>query len=68
MKQKSKQWLKKGLPGPIKGQVPATRTKQMELTCYCDKVLIYPNFVPGVTMANDNCILEALGKFMKIFK
>ena len=67
-KQQSKQWLKKGLPGPIKAKVHATRSKQMVLAFFDNKGLIYTNFVPRGTTVNANYILEVLGKFMKIFK
>jgi hypothetical protein len=45
-KQQSKQWLVKGLPGPIKAKVHASRSKQMVLAFFNSKGLIYTNYVP----------------------
>ena len=67
-KQQSKQWLRKGTPGPIKAKVSASRTKQMVLAFFDSKGLIYTNYVPRGTTVNANYILEALGKSMKIFR
>ena len=62
------QWLPKGQPGPIKAKVHATRTKQMVLCFFNSKGLIYTNYVPRGTTVNANYIVEALGRFMRIFK
>jgi hypothetical protein len=67
-KQQSKQWLKKGEPGPIKAKVHATRAKQMVLAFFDSKGLIYTNYMPGGTTVNAMYIVEVLGNFMKIFK
>lgn len=67
-KRQSMQWLPKGQPGPIKAKVHATRTKQMVLCFFDSKGLIYTNYVPRGTTVNANYIVEALGRFMKIFK
>jgi [histone H3]-lysine36 N-dimethyltransferase SETMAR len=67
-KRQSMQWLPKGQPGPIKAKVHATRTKQMVLCFFDSKGLIYTNYVPRGTTVNANYILDALGRFMKIFK
>jgi histone-lysine N-methyltransferase SETMAR len=67
-KRQSMQWLPKGQPGPIKAKVHATRTKQMVLCFFDSKGLIYTNYVPRGTTVNANYIVEALGKFMRIFK
>ncbi len=53
-KEQSKQWLKKGEPGPIKAKVHATRAKQMVLAFFNAKGLIYTNYVPKGTMVNAN--------------
>jgi histone-lysine N-methyltransferase SETMAR len=66
-KQQSKQWLPKGQPGPIKAKVQASRTKQMVLAFFDAKGIIYTNYVPRGTTVNANYIVEALGKFMKVF-
>jgi hypothetical protein len=67
-KQQSKQWLPKGQPGPIKAKVQASRTKQMVLAFFDSKGIIYTNYMPRGTMVNANYIVEALGKFLKIFR
>jgi histone-lysine N-methyltransferase SETMAR len=67
-KQQSKQWLKKGEPWPIKAKVHMTRAKQMVLTFFDAKGLIYTYYVPRGTMVNATYIVEALGSFMKILK
>jgi hypothetical protein len=67
-KQQSKQWLEKRTPGPIKGKVQASRTKQMVLAFFDSKGLIYTNYVPTGTMVNAKYIVDALGKFLKVFK
>jgi hypothetical protein len=45
-KKQTKQWVKKGQPGPIKARVHATRTKQMVLVFFDAKGVIYTNYVP----------------------
>jgi histone-lysine N-methyltransferase SETMAR len=67
-KQQSKQWLPKGQPGPIKAKVQASRTKQMVLAFFDAKGIIYTNYAPRGTTVNANYIVEALGKFMKVFR
>jgi hypothetical protein len=37
-KRQSKKWIKKGLPGPVKAKVAVSRTKQMLLTIFDEKV------------------------------
>jgi hypothetical protein len=49
IRQQSKQWLVKGKPGPIKAKVHASRTKQMVLSFFDSKGLIYTNYVPRGT-------------------
>jgi predicted HAD superfamily phosphohydrolase YqeG len=48
-KRQSKQWIKKGLPGPVKAKVAASRTKQMVLAFFDRKGLVYTNIVPGAS-------------------
>ena len=67
-KQQSKQWIKKGMPGPLKAKVHATRTKQMVLAFFDSKGLIYTNYVPRGTTINAIYIVKALGQFMKILR
>jgi histone-lysine N-methyltransferase SETMAR len=67
-KQQSKQCLVKGQPGPIIAKVHASRTKQMVLAFFDSKDLIYTNYMPKGTTVNAKYIVEALGKFLKVFK
>ena len=66
--QQSKQWIKKGLPGPTKFKMSDSRTKQMVLVFFDTKGVIYTNYVPKGQTVNGEYIREALGKFVKIFK
>jgi histone-lysine N-methyltransferase SETMAR len=68
MKKASKQWIKKGLPGPIKAKVHASRTKQMLLAFFESKGLIYTHIVPRGSTINANYILKAMDKFMAHLK
>jgi hypothetical protein len=56
------------MPRLIKAEVHTSRTKPMILAFFGSKGLIYTNYVPRGTTMNANCIMEALGKFLKIFK
>ncbi len=67
-KQQSKQWLVKGAPGPIKAKVHASRSKQMVLAFFDSKGLIYTNYVPKGSTVTASYIVEALGKFPKVFR
>ncbi len=67
-KMQSKQWTKKGLPGPVKAKVHAIRSKQMVLAFFNNEGLIYANYVPKGQMVNVNCVVEALRKFLAVFK
>jgi hypothetical protein len=67
-KQQSKQWLVKSEPGLIKAKVHVSRSKQMVLAFFDWKGLIYTNYVPRGTTVNANYIMEALGKFLKVFR
>ncbi len=40
-KRQSKQWIKKGLPGPVKAKVHASCTKWMVLALFDSKGLVY---------------------------
>ena len=64
-KQQSKQWLKKGTPGPIKARSQATRTKQMVLAFFDAKGLIYTNIVPRGQTVNADYIITALQLFWR---
>ena len=67
-KKQSKEWTKKGQPGPIKAKVHASRTSQMVLAFFDNQGPIYTNYVPRGTTVNANYIVGALGNFMKYFK
>ncbi len=58
----------KGQPDPVKAKVHTTRTKQMVLAFFNNKGLIYAKYVLRGTTVNARYIVEALGKFMKIFR
>jgi histone-lysine N-methyltransferase SETMAR len=65
-KVQSKQWLKKGTPGPInKAKVTASRTKQMVLAFFDSKGVIYMNYVPRGATVNGDYIIKALKNFLK---
>jgi histone-lysine N-methyltransferase SETMAR len=64
-KQQSKQWLKKGTPGPVKAKVHATRTKTMVLAFFDSQGMVYNNYVPRGQTVNAKYIIGALGTFLK---
>jgi histone-lysine N-methyltransferase SETMAR len=67
-KSQSKQWLKKGTPGPVKAKIHASRTKQMVMAFFDSQGMVYTNYVPrGKTVTADYVIL-ALRKFLKALK
>ncbi len=67
-KQQSKQWVKKGQPGPLKAKVHASRTKQMVLVFFDAKGVIYTNFVPKGQTVNASYIRTALARFLEVFR
>ncbi len=67
-KRASKEWVKKGLPGPRKAKVHATRTKKMVLVFFDAKGVIYTNHVPKGKTVNAEYIKKALARFLKVFK
>ena len=62
-KKRSKQWLPKGCPRPIKAKVIASRKKQMVLSFFDHQGLIFQRFSPLGTSINGDFIIEALKKF-----
>jgi hypothetical protein len=64
----SKQWLKKGTPGPMKAKVAASGTKQMVLAFFDNKGVIYMNYVPRGTTVNGNYIIKALKSVLKALR
>ena len=64
-KRNSKQWLKKGSPGPIKARVQASRSKQMVLVFFNSKGVIYTNYVPKGAKVDLSYIISAMKTFLK---
>ena len=67
-KQQSKQWVKKGSPGPVKCKTQASRVKQMVLGFHDKEGFIYTNMVPRGTTVNAVPIISALKVFLKRMK
>jgi hypothetical protein len=63
--QQSKQWLKKGTPGPVKARFHATRTKTMVLAFFDSKGMIYNNYVPKAQTVNKEYVIKALQEFLR---
>jgi hypothetical protein len=57
----------KGPAGPINTEVQASRRKRMVLAFFDSKGLICTNHTPRGTTVNANYIVDALGKFLKVF-
>ena len=64
-KEQSKQWVKRGSPGPIKCKSQESRVKQMVLAFHDREGLIYTNMVPRGSTVNAVYIVGALKKFLK---
>jgi hypothetical protein len=67
-KRQSKQVIKNGSQGPVKAKVAARSTKQMVLTFFDKKGLIYTYIVPRGSTINANYTVIVLGKFLKHFR
>ena len=67
-KKQSKQWTKKGQPGPLKAKVHASRSKQMVLVFFDAKGVIYTNYVPRGETVNADYIKKALARFLVVFR
>jgi histone-lysine N-methyltransferase SETMAR len=65
IKRQSKQWIKKGSPGPVKAKVAASCTKQVLVAFFDNKELVYTHIVPRGITINANYTIIVLGKFMK---
>lgn len=63
-KERSKEWSPKGSPGPVKAKVFASRKKQMVLSFFDYRGLIFQRFAPLGTSINGDFIIEALKKFL----
>ena len=64
-KNQSKQWLKKGTPGPCKARSQASRKKQMVLAFFDKKGMIYTRMVPKGKTVNGEFIVDTLKMFLK---
>ncbi len=62
-KRVSKQWVKKGQPGPRKAKVHGTRTKKMMIVFFYAKGVIYTNYLNKVKTVNVKYIKKALASF-----
>ncbi len=67
-KQQSKQWAAYEPTWPHKAKVQASRIRQMVLAFFNSKGIIHTSYMPGRTKVNTNYMIDALGKFMKIFR
>jgi hypothetical protein len=67
-KKKSKQWIKKGQPGPRKARVHASWTKQMLMAFFDSKGLIYTHIVPRGISINSAYTVKVLNIFYKNLK
>ncbi len=67
-KNQSKEWTKKGQPGPLKSKMQETRNKQMALVFFDAKGVIYTNIVPKGAKVNADYIVKALRVFMRRFR
>jgi histone-lysine N-methyltransferase SETMAR len=67
-KKKSKQWIKRGEPGPVKAKTQESRTKQMILAFFDSRGLIYTHIVPRGGKVNGDYIVKALDIFLKNLK
>jgi len=52
----------------MKAKVQASRNNVMVIAFFNSKGFVYTNIVPKGVLVNSNFIVDALGKFMKIFK
>jgi hypothetical protein len=67
-KKQYQQWIKKGQPGPIKAKVHASQTKQILLTFFDGKFLIYSQIVPRAPLSVQPKIVKLLDIFMTHLK
>ncbi len=68
MKRQSKQWVKKGQPGPRKARVLETQSKKMVLAFFDTKGVIYTNYIPNGETVNAKYVKKALVRFLKVFR
>jgi hypothetical protein len=64
----SKQWVKKGQPGPRNARVHAIRTKKMVLVFFYAKDVMYTKYIPKSKTVNAEYVKKALPRFLKVFK
>ncbi len=64
-KEKSKQWLRKGTPGPIKARVHSSREHVMVLAFFDSEGMIYTRYVAKGTKVNAIYVRDTLARFRK---
>jgi Transposase (partial DDE domain) len=67
-KNQSKQWLKKGTPGPVMPKAQAWWSKQMVLAFFDKKGMKNTHYAPRGKTVNTNYIIKALCTFLKVLK
>lgn len=67
-KKQSKQWIKKGQPGPIKARVHATRKKQMVTVFFDAAGVLYTHIAKKGASVNAASIIKVLAAFLKQLK
>ncbi len=69
-KSQSKQWLKKGTPGPVKAKNHASRMKQMVMVMafFDSRGMVHTNYVPRGKTVNADYIIGTVQKFLKALK
>ncbi len=64
-KSQSKQWLKKGAPGPVKAKIHASRTKQIVMAFFDRQGMVYTNYVPRGKTVNADYVIVAHSKIFE---
>jgi hypothetical protein len=67
-KQQSKQWLEKGVPGPVQAKVHATRTKTVVLAFFYSQGVLYNHYVPKGQTVNLVSFVKMLQEFLRQLK
>lgn len=67
-KAQSKQWLPKGTPGPLKARTQASRRKQMVISFFDCRGMVYQNYVSPGTKVNADYIVDIMGKFLRVLR
>ncbi len=64
-KQQPKQWLEKGVPGPVKAKVHTTRTKLMVLAFFDSQGVVSSHYVPKGKSVNSIYVAKVLLEFLR---